>query len=211
MTHTRTHQMLIDKEIAEAEAKTKKKSGDAEEEEDEVVAIQDDEGDDESVKKNDFDENDIFNLLYPPQSVRTQVQKRVQIILMTEVSRIVCAKFNTHFDKLNSEKDDVIGSTESRNARIAVILGELKTTDTLIQPKWRNVEIAGSAVKVFDDEVVARPYESERDRATRIREEEERVRKEAEKDSEDVMGRALQVGICLKELAVSSGWLEYTH
>ena len=185
-------QMLVDKEIAEAEAKTKKKSDSAEEdEEEEQVVIQDDEEDDQSEKKSDFNENDIFNLLYPPQSVRTQIQKRFQIILMTEVSRIVCAKFNTHFDKLASEKDDVIGTIESRNARITVILGELKTTDTLIQPKWKNVEIAGSAVKVFDDEVESKPYESEKERAARLLEEEEKRRKEAEKDGEDVMGRAL--------------------
>ena len=31
-----------------------------------------------------------------------------QIVLLKEVSRLVCAKFNSHFDKLVAEKEDVI-------------------------------------------------------------------------------------------------------
>lgn len=50
--------------------------------------------DEASVAENDVTEHDvdfhnIFNLLYPPQAVRTQVQKRTQILLLKDVCRRV--------------------------------------------------------------------------------------------------------------------------
>jgi FMN phosphatase YigB (HAD superfamily) len=47
-----------------------------------------------------IDENDIFNLLYPPFAVRTQIQKRSQIILLKEVGRMMRSNFNDSFAKL---------------------------------------------------------------------------------------------------------------
>ena len=164
---------------------------DDEEAEPEVeLAIIDDEEPDETNKR-DFDDNDIFNLLYPPQSVRTSVQKRTQICLLKEVNRMVRSKFNEHFEKLVNDKEDVLSATESRNVRIKVILGELKKEEELFEPQWGNVELPNSAVAVDDTEVKSRPYESEKDRAKREALEEEERRRAAEKDSDNVMGRAL--------------------
>jgi len=138
-----------------------------------------------------FDEKNILNMLYPPQCVRTQVQKRTQLVLMKEVVRMMRSKFNDEFESLRREKDDVIASIESRSARLQEILNELQQTEELFIPKLSNTEIVGSAVIVKDDEIVSRPYESDAARAIRLKEEEDRRRKEAEKNKNDVKGRAL--------------------
>ena len=85
------------------------------EDEDETIkaGVEEEEEDDDKPKET-LDEGDIFNLLHAPQACRTQVQKRTQIILLKEVSRLIRSKFNTHFDKLVAAKEDVIGSIDSR-------------------------------------------------------------------------------------------------
>lgn len=165
------------------------------------VDAQDDDNSISSLEKdNDFkniDDNNILNLLYHPQGVRTRVQKRTQIALLKEVVRMIRIKFNECFDKLLREKDEVIASIDSRNARIAVILGELQQDADEEQVnvynaiKMQNCEIPGSIVKVGDDEVESRPYENEAAKAARKREEEERRRQEAESSKADIKGRAL--------------------
>lgn len=180
--------------IAEREKEDAAKTGKTETleaEEAEVSLVEDDEGSQTADAAREVDDNDVINLLYPPQCVRTQTQKRMQIILLKEVGRLIRAKFNVHFDKLVREKEDALSSVESRNLRIRAILEELKQDDEYLDPKWKEAEVAGSAITVTDDEVVSRPYESEVQRAARVREEEERRRREAEKDKEDVKGRAL--------------------
>lgn len=182
-------EMIAEKEKADAEAS---KGNKAEAEEEPETSIIEDEDSQVLDAERDVDDNDVFNLLYPPQSVRTQVQKRVQIALLKEIGRIVRAKFNGHFDRLAREKEDVMSSVESRNARIRIILDELKQQDEYLDPKWSPSEIAGAPITVRDDEIVSRPYESEAQRAARLKEEEDRRRREAEKDAEDVKGRALE-------------------
>ena len=186
-------QMLNDKEAQEAldlAASKKAPTEQVDDEEEEQILIADDDEEEEKVKET-LDESDIFNLLYPPQSCRTQVQKRTQILLLKEVSRIVCIKFNTHFEKLVGEKEEVIGAVEAKNARISVILSELQQQEVLFEPKWKTVELAGSAVTVFDSELTSAVYESEKERQKRLLVEEEARRREAEKSAENVQGRAL--------------------
>lgn len=182
-------EMIVEREKAEAEAGKAAKTENLEEEAE--PSLVEDEDSNILDAERDIDDNDVFNLLYPPQSVRTQVQKRFQITLLREIGRLVRAKFNAHFDRLVREKEDVMASVESRNVRIRVILDELKQQEDFLEPKWNDKEIAGAAISVRDDEVVSRPYESEAQRAARLREEEERRRREAEKDANDIKGRAL--------------------
>lgn len=186
-------QMLADRKEAEEAAKSAKKPDGAadDEAEEEGLALADEEEEEGGEPKKAFDDNDVFNLMYPPQSVRTTVQKRNQIIFLKEINRLIRAKYNGHFEKLVAAKEDVLSATESRNTRIRTILGELKTEEELFEPTWKNTEMAGSSVKVTDAEVVSRPYENAKDRNKRIAEEEERKRREAEKDANDVFGRAL--------------------
>jgi hypothetical protein len=139
----------------------------------------------------ELDEKDILNLLYPPQSVRTRVQKRNQIILLTEIVNQLRNKFNAKFDKLRREKDEIVASIESRNVRIMAIFEDLSLKEDLKTPQLHDVEQPGSAITISKAELKSVPYESEAARAQRLKEEEERKRKELESDKEDIKGRAL--------------------
>jgi hypothetical protein len=175
----------------EKEQEGKEKDNKKDKEGDAVPEGEEEENTSMEVGEDLFDEKDILNMLYPPQCVRTQVQKRTQLVLMKEIVRMMRSKFNEEFESLRREKDDVIASIESRNARIQEILTELQQTEELFIPKLANVEVVGSAVIVKDDEIVSRPYESDAARAVRLKEEEDKRRKEAEKNKNDVKGRAL--------------------
>jgi WD40 repeat protein len=139
----------------------------------------------------EIDETNLFNLLFPPQVIRTEVQKRSQIILLTEISRLLRANFNKFFEELAQEKEDVIAAIDSRNQRLQAILEELKEHEELFAPKLSNFEVKGAVITITDEELSSRPYESAAARAARLAEEEARRKREAEADTEDVKGRAL--------------------
>ena len=139
----------------------------------------------------EIDEANLFNLLLPPQVIRTEAQKRSQIILLTEISRLLRANFNKFFEELAQEKEDVIASIDSRNQRLQAILEELKEHEELFSPKLSNVEVKGAVITITDEELTSRPYESAVARAARLAEEDARRKREAEADTEDVKGRAL--------------------
>jgi WD40 repeat protein len=158
-----------------------------------VVADDDDEMSANSTEDDHgIDDNNILNLLYPPQAVRTQVQKRTQIILLKEIVRQLRTKFNEKFTQLYKEKEEILGSIESRNVRIRAILEDLHQKDSIPTLKLSDIETPGSALKVSGSELVSRPYESEVAKAARLREEEERIRQAMENDKEDIKGRALE-------------------
>lgn len=147
----------------------------------------------ESTKEveRDFDENNVFNLLYPPQAARTQVQKRNQILLLKDILRTIKQKFNKHFDKLYHEKEDVVAAIEARNNRIREIATELETHVECMPLAWKDVEVHDSAITVADSEIESRPYETEAMREARLKEE-ERKRREAASDADDARRRALE-------------------
>jgi WD40 repeat protein len=185
--------MLEERKRRELEGDVKEVPEDGEEEDN--LNIEDDEEEEDVDAKRDFDESDVFNLLYPPQAVRTIVQKKTQIALLQEIQRIIRSKFNDHFEKLVSEKDDVLTGLESRNARMRIILKELKKEEEsgdIVDYTWNNEEIKGSTITVIEKEINARPYESEKERLVRLAEEEERRKKDAEKDADNTFGRALE-------------------
>jgi len=190
--------MLMKKEKRDSETAkaTDKKDGNAAAQPDTAAAAFAEDDDEASITSNDFfeqdfDENNIFNLLYPPVAIRSQIQKRTQIVLLNEVVRQIKVKFNEYFEKLAVEKEDVMASVESRNARIGEILEELHLQETFFQPKWDDVEIAGSSISVRDEEISCRPYETEAARRIRLAEEEERKKYSAENDKENVLALAL--------------------
>jgi hypothetical protein len=187
-------EMLLEKDKQELESSkdTKEKKEKAETDTD-VMGGEEEDLDASSIQKEfEIDDKNIFNLLYAPQTVRTQIQKRTQIILLKEVVRMIRTKFNDHFEKLRREKEEVIASIGVRNARIEVILEELHHKDEVVYPELANTEIPGTTVLINDSEIKSRPYESEASRNIRLKKEEEKRRQDAENDKEDVKGRALE-------------------
>jgi WD40 repeat protein len=139
----------------------------------------------------EIDETSIFNLLYAPEAVRTQTQKRTQIILLTEIARMLRANFNSFFEELSNEKEDVMASVELRNSRLESILEELKQVEALFVPKLTNTELRGAAIIITDEELTSRPYESDAIRIARLRDEEMKRKLVSLDETEDFKGRAL--------------------
>ena len=158
-------------------------------------ATEGDDDDDVSIdsqEEQNIDEGNVLNLLYPPQAVRSQVQKRMQIVLLREVIRQIRLKFNEQFEKLRRDKVDIVGSIESRNVRMRAIQEELHQSEDIFSPSLANKEIQGSSVIVDKSELSTTPYESEANRLVRLREEEEQRQRALAKDKEDAKGRALE-------------------
>ena len=140
----------------------------------------------------EIDFNNIFNLLYSPQTVRTQIQKRNQIIFLKEIIRLIKLNFNKYFDKIYHEKEDVMMNIQSKNTRINEIISELEIFDegSGINPKWNDIELVDSSIRVLDSEISSRPYETSAMKIQRLAEEERR-RKEALERNNDGKERAL--------------------
>ena len=147
-------------------------------------------GEEEDADK-EIDENNCLYLLYPPLAVRTESQKRIQIALIGDIIHTIKKKFNVHFEKLYSEKEDAMGSINSKNARINEIMEELREETELFKPEWTDIEIAETAITVKDSEISSRPYESAAAKAARLAEEERKRLLDLEKADGDVKGRAL--------------------
>eukprot|EP01034_Spumella_vulgaris_P023933 gene23933-30217_t len=157
-----------------------------------VSAFEEEEDQQQADEEREIDENNVLNLLYPAESVRTQIQKRTQIVLLQEVVRNLKVKFNEKWRTAYRDKEDILASIESRNVRIRAIQDDLHLYGiVLYSPTLMNSELPSSNVQVADEEIGLQRYESEAARAARQREEEEAIRRESEKDSEDVKGRAL--------------------
>jgi WD40 repeat protein len=149
--------------------------------------------------------NNIFNLLYAPQTVRTHVQKCNQIIFLKEIIRLIKSNFNKYFDKIYHEKEDAMMSIQAKNLRIQEIMTELHLSSeeisslstgasvggSALTPQWHDMEKIDSAIHVTDEEVNSRPYETNAMRAQRLVDEEKKRMEELERNS-DGKERALQ-------------------
>ena len=156
--------------------------------------VQDQGADAEEEEANEsklVDENHSLHLLYPPLAIRSDVQKRTQIVLLNDVLHSIKTKFNEYFMKLYREKEDVIASIDSRNVRIKEILDELKLNEECYKAELKDSELADSMITVNDSEIVNRPYETATAKAQRLKEEELKRKRELEKDAENIKGRAL--------------------
>jgi WD40 repeat protein len=123
----------------------------------------------------DVEEGELLNLLYAPETVRTIVQKRNQILMLKEIVRKIKERFNKVFTQLQREKEDCVQFISTRNERITAILEELHLTDKIWAPTWCNQEKRGSAIEVAEEEMISQPYESEEVRQQRLKEAEERA------------------------------------
>lgn len=140
----------------------------------------------------EIDYKNIFNLLYAPQTVRTQIQKRNQILFLKEIIRLIKINFNKLFDKIYHEKEDVLMTIQSKNIRITEIIEELDLhdADPVITPKFLDIELSDSSIRITDEEIASKPYETNAMRIKRL-EEEEKKRKELAERNNDAKERAL--------------------
>ena len=139
------------------------------------------------------DENSLLKLLYHPLAVSTDPQRKSQIVLLKELSRMIAIDFNKHFEKLRHEKEDVVGQIEGRNERIGEILKELKSDEKFFRPVIGSEEVAGSVLTLTDEELTTTTYESKVKKEARLQKEEDaRISAEMNK-GDDAPARALDM------------------
>ncbi len=148
--------------------------------------------DDDFAEVVELSENSpISTFLYHPVAVRTDSQRKTQIILIKELVRQISIDFNKRFDKLKSVKEDTLGILEGKNERIREILTELKSDEEYFDPTVAKSEIVDSVLVLDDSELTTTIYESIAAREARLKKEEE-ARIAAEKNKgDDIPTRAL--------------------
>ena len=143
------------------------------------------------TSKFSIDESSCLHLIYSPLTVRTEVQRRFQIMFVQDVLHSIKSGFNRHFLKLYSMKEECIASINSKNARIREILEELQETEEVNDVLLVDMEIAEFSITVHDKDLRSRLYENATEEAMRLAEAEEKRKKEASSADGDVKGRAL--------------------
>lgn len=138
-----------------------------------------------------LDEKSLMTLLYPPTALKTPNQKRLQMVLLAELTREIRKNFNGHFDKIMSLKEEEVDKIEERNIRIQEILTELVSKEDFFKPSWDSKERPHEVLTVTDAEMTCKPYETEEMREVKRRAEEERKRREEESKKDNIGERAL--------------------
>jgi len=128
-------------------------------------------------------------MLYPPLYIRTDGQRRMQIILLKEHAREVAKDFNNRFQAALLEKENTLGLIEGINERIQEILVELNCNDEIFSPSLHDTEIPDSILHVKETEIESAKCESAAERLEREKLEEEQASKQAQSD--DAPERAL--------------------
>ena len=96
------------------------------------------------------------SFLYPPMAVRTDGQRRIQIILMKSLMREISIDFNKCFDSLKVEKQKNILDIKRKNNRIREIMKELDLPDlNVIDPSLHDDEVPESIFMLKIDECKA--------------------------------------------------------
>lgn len=139
----------------------------------------------------EVDETELLNLIYAPETVRSIVQKRNQILFLKEVIHKIKERFNQVFNQLQREKDDAMQFISARNERIEAILEELHQNEKVWKPSITDVERRGSAIEVTPEEMSTQPYESAEARLARIREAEEKALRQQSDEQQLERERAL--------------------
>ena len=141
----------------------------------------DNENDDGCDSYIDIDHNcPHYYLLYPPLAVRTDGQRRTQLIILKGLIRNIAINFNERFERLRQEKNQCILQIEERNIRIKDIMQELKLdVEGIETPILDNREDPSNVLYVHDNEVQAEKYEStlEIDQRQRVEEEKKKEQK----------------------------------
>ena len=136
-------------------------------------------------------EEELLDMLYRPLALRTNAQKRIQILLLEQLIREMKISFNKKFDNCFATKEEKLDEIRNKNGRIQEILSELKVQEEYFQPKWNNSEFPERVVEVADSEIPVEKYVSEAERKRLAEEEEERKRLAAMNQGDNAPERAL--------------------
>ena len=84
--------------------------------------------------------NELLDMLYRPLALRTNAQKRIQILLLEQLIREMKISFNKKFDDCFGTKEEKLDEIRNKNIRIQEILNELKVQEEYFKPQWNSSE-----------------------------------------------------------------------
>jgi len=103
-------------------------------------------------------EEELLDMLYRPLALRTNGQKRIQILLLEQLIRAMKLSFNQKFNSCFATKEEKLDEITTKNNRMTEILAELKVEEDYFVPKWKNSEFPDRVVTVTDDEIPVGKY-----------------------------------------------------
>jgi cilia- and flagella-associated protein 43 len=162
---------------------------------DEVATADSNNDDRNTLKQDDTEkvtkEEELLEMLYRPLALRTNAQKRIQILLLEQLIREMKISFNKKFDDCFATKEEKFDEIRTKNNRMKEILNELKIQEDYFKPTWKDSEFPEKVVTVTDEEIPVAKYISEAERKKLAEEEAERKRKAAMDQGDNAPERAL--------------------
>jgi len=131
----------------------------------------------EEMQKDIGDPN-VFDILYEPFELYTDVRKRNQMEILKSVVFELKKDFNDEFESLQKFKDDQVFSIKEKNELIAEILYNLKLEEELFEPQDHPLENPNLILETHESEIKVVKYLTKEERA--VKEEEERKLRERE-------------------------------
>ena len=128
--------------------------------------------------KEKIHEANIFDLIYEPYELHTDVRKRNQIELLKAVVFELKDDFNKEFVDLEKGKEDQIFLIKEKNEMISELLYNLKQEEELFEPKSHELENPEAILEVNPDEIKVERYLTKEERAKQ--DEERRIKEERE-------------------------------
>ncbi|KAI9327817.1 hypothetical protein DFJ73DRAFT_800748 [Zopfochytrium polystomum] len=128
------------------------------------------------------------HLLYENSELITHERRRMQILLLSEVSHETKVEFNSKFKDFVKIKKEEMAKIEEKNDRIQTILGELQIQEAMFHPALDDDEVPERIIEVLDSEVKVEKFISaeERKRLEEKRlQEEERLRAQQSDNSRE--------------------------
>jgi WD40 repeat protein len=161
-----------------------------------------------AVPKSDEPQDTKF--LYEPFELLTNSRRRLQIHLLQSLAADYRMMFNKEFEECQGTKTNIMDSIKDRVVRMRAILKELKSDDSVPEPKLHLSEDAQAILNIKDEELVAAKYITEEEKkamAEAAAKEEERLRQLRENDAgtralREMMGGTLKTKKDLSALEI---------
>jgi hypothetical protein len=146
--------------------------------------------------------HNLSSLLLRPKELRTTNQKRLQIILLTELAKEIRQKFNKQFQILRTTQEDIISTVKDRNARIREILKDLGSSESLEVTDDYPHTVDTSVIVIDPTEMVAKPFQKKSSQSN-LNDNDDDISSATNRALQDMMRGTLQMKRNFQEESIS--------
>lgn len=151
-------------------------------------------------------------ILYRAFDVRSEIQKRTQIIFLAEVNREIRLKFNTILRNLRDSKEDMIASVNSKQLRIREIQEELNLSSNFTMIKFKDEEDILCDLSIKDNDIISKSFASHSDGNNNSSLKTDDNKSNKDRALQDMMNGTLEIKINILSSSNSllkPKWMEY--